>query len=110
MSGSVSYDLLGMPANEFPGWPELSPQAHAYAMASDSLEHMLRCVDYAQSTDETRYILNGVFLEFLEKELRLTATDGRRLATLSHPHKVSAPDFTAKLILPARAVQQLITR
>ena len=41
---------------------------------------MLGNVAYAQSTDETRYILNGVYFNFKDGKLALVATDGRPLA------------------------------
>ena len=41
---------------------------------------MLKSVSFAQSTDENRYILNGVYFNFSEDQLTLVATDGRRLA------------------------------
>ena len=40
---------------------------------------MLKSVSYAQSTDENRYILNGVYFNFADEKLTLVATDGRRL-------------------------------
>ncbi len=41
---------------------------------------MLKRTAYAISTDESRYVLNGVLLSFKENKLSLVATDGRRLA------------------------------
>ena len=49
---------------------------------------------YAASIDETRYNLNGVYLEVdaQRAELRMVATDGHRLA---HVDRAIGPDSTA---------------
>ena len=39
---------------------------------------------YAISTDETRYVLNGILCSFKGGSLTLVATDGRRLAMVQH--------------------------
>ena len=67
---------------------------------------MLRSVAYAQSTDETSYILNGVYFNFTEGKLTLVATDGRRLALVSKELDVPA-DGTGSIILPAKTVSEL---
>ena len=51
----------------------------------------------AASTDATRYVLNGVFIEETEKGVRATATDGRRLVTVESEDKegMTPADFPA---------------
>jgi DNA polymerase III subunit beta len=66
----------------------------------------LRKVSYAQSTDENRYILNGVYFNFADGKLTLVATDGRRLATTARGLAAEATQ-TGQLILPARTVNEL---
>jgi DNA polymerase-3 subunit beta len=68
---------------------------------------MLKSVSYAQSTDETRYILNGVYFRFEEGKLTLVATDGRRLALTSEELEIAA-DQGGSLILPAKTVAELV--
>jgi DNA polymerase-3 subunit beta len=60
---------------------------------------------YAQSTDENRYILNGVFFEFEATKLNVIATDGRRLAKSELARTGSGE--AAGLILPARTINEL---
>ena len=67
---------------------------------------MLKSVSYAQSTDENRYILNGVYFNFDDAKLILVATDGRRLAHVSKDMEV-AQDNAGNLILPAKTVGEL---
>jgi len=67
---------------------------------------MLKSVSYAQSQDETRYTLNGVYFNFKEGGLTLVATDGRRLALISKEMQVLAAG-TGAIILPAKTVSEL---
>ena len=68
---------------------------------------MLQSVAYAQSSDETRYILNGVYFSFRDAKLTLVATDGRRLALISKEMDVAA-DRAGSIILPAKTVTELL--
>ena len=67
---------------------------------------MLRKVSYAQSSDENRYILNGVFFEFAAGKLTVVATDGRRLAKCER--KIGGAEKNLALILPARTILELV--
>jgi DNA polymerase-3 subunit beta len=64
-------------------------------------------VAYAQSTDETRFILNGVYFNFKDQKLSLVATDGRRLALVSKEMETPAAKSGA-IILPAKTVNELV--
>jgi len=56
-------------------------------------------VTKAASTDETRYVLNGVYLEETEKGLKATATDGCILATVEDIDKaMGAEDFPVNVM------------
>ena len=78
----------------------------AHTLQQPELAAMLRSVAYAQSQDETRYTLNGVYFNFKEGSLALVATDGRRLALVSKEMDVPATSAGA-IILPAKTVSEL---
>jgi DNA polymerase-3 subunit beta len=70
---------------------------------------MIERTMYAASVDETRYNLNGVYLEVLEEsgQLRMVATDGHRLASVD---RVVGPDTTALasgVIVPRKGLAEL---
>jgi DNA polymerase-3 subunit beta len=73
---------MGIGKEEFPPLPEFGEEK-AYSLEQGELVSMLKSVAYAQSSDETRYILNGVYFNFKDGKLSLVATDGRRLALIS---------------------------
>ena len=105
-SGGVLYRIAGIPVEEFPALPSFEDE-RSYEFSQADLEQMLKSVCYAQSTDENRYILNGVYFSFAENKLTLVATDGRRLALISKD--VEVPETHAgNLILPAKTVAELM--
>src|SRR6266700_707516 len=88
-SGGSTFRIMGIGKDEFPPLPEFGDEK-AYALEQSELIGMLRSVSYAQSSDETRYILNGVYFNFRDGKLTLVATDGRRLAHISKEMEVPA--------------------
>jgi DNA polymerase-3 subunit beta len=103
-SGSSVFQIAGLPADQFPPISNFAGQP-TIAIDQDNLGSMLRKVSYAQSTDENRYILNGVFFEFSSGKLTLVATDGRRLAKCEQ--ELEGSEKTLALILPARTITEL---
>jgi DNA polymerase-3 subunit beta len=104
-SGGSTFKIMGIGKEEFPPLPEFGDEK-AYTLEQSELISMLRSVSYAQSTDETRYILNGVYFNFRDEKLTLVATDGRRLALIAKEMEVPAASAGA-IILPAKTVSEL---
>jgi len=75
-------------------------------MRQKDLHDGLRKTAYAISTDETRYVLNGVLFSFKENKLTLVATDGRRLAMLDIELEFPRSHET-EIIVPTKAVTEL---
>jgi DNA polymerase-3 subunit beta len=63
-------------------------------------KEMINQTVFSVSADETRYFMNGVFMEKVENKLQLVATDGRRLAFISKEFGVSIPDFKGVIVPP----------
>ncbi|HNQ96540.1 MAG TPA: DNA polymerase III subunit beta [Treponemataceae bacterium] len=55
---------------------------------------------FSVSDDETRYFMNGVFMEKQADKLQLVATDGRRLAFIAKEFATPLPDFKGVIIPP----------
>ena len=68
------------------------------------LKEMLRKVSYAISTDESRFVLNGVFVKLDGSKIILVATDGRRLALAEEEIEGSV---TGEFIVPSKATGEL---
>ncbi|HRP03884.1 MAG TPA: DNA polymerase III subunit beta [Opitutaceae bacterium] len=105
-SGGSNFRIMGMGKEEFPPLPEFGEEK-SFTVEQPELVSMLKSVAYAQSADETRYILNGVFFSFRDGKLSLVATDGRRLALIAKEMEIPA-DSAGAIILPARTVNELL--
>ncbi len=105
-SGGSHFKIMGIGAEEFPKLPD-SGDDKSFTLEQGELTTMLSNVAYAQSTDETRYILNGVYFNFKDGKLALVATDGRRLALVSKEMAVPAASAGA-IILPAKTVAEIL--
>src|ERR1044071_8566770 len=104
-SGQSFFKILGLPEEEFPPLPKFE-NAKIVTMRQKDLRDGLRKTAYAISTDETRYVLNGVLFSFKENKLTLVATDGRRLAMLDIELEFPR-SHEADIIVPTKAVTEL---
>jgi DNA polymerase-3 subunit beta len=102
--GSV-FNVVGMDSKEFPPLPELA-ESREFAISRTKLSSMLKSISYAQSINEERYMLKGVFFQLSENELSLVATDGRRLAVTSEKSS-NFDGLTGEFILPSMTVAEL---
>lgn len=111
-SGGSNFKIMGISREEFPALPEFSDD-RSFTIEQGTLAGMIKSVSYGQSSDETRYMLNGVYFNFIEPEegssgkLSLVATDGRRLAKIDHDMEVGE-GMSGSLILPAKTVSELV--
>lgn len=104
-SGGSLFKIMGIGSEEFPPLPTFENRK-VFELAQDEIVNMLKSVSYAQSTDENRYILNGVYFNFADEKLTLVATDGRRLGLTGLELEVSEKN-AGSLILPAKTVAEL---
>lgn len=105
-SGAAHYKIVGMAPEEFPRLPK-AEAAHPVSVSGATLLEMIKKTQFAISSDETRYVLNGVYFEPREKGLvRMVATDGHRLALVE---RELAGDFKLKggVIVPRKGLFEL---
>lgn len=60
------------------------------------------------STEEARYYLCGVFLEYKNQHLKATATNGHILCSMDWELDSESPDGEFNVICPAQAVKDLV--
>ena len=79
-SGKSVFKIVGMEAREFPQFPKFDGKGLS-TMPAVTIREMIERTIFSVSTDETRYSLNGVYIEEgVEGKVRMVATDGHRLA------------------------------
>jgi len=104
-SGKSIFKIVGMDAREFPQFPKCYDQGLSTTTAS-SLRGMIERTIFAVSTDETRYSLNGVFVEQgAAGKVRMVATDGHRLAF--EERELGSLGLAKGVILPRKGVGEL---
>jgi DNA polymerase-3 subunit beta len=100
--GGSQFKLASLSGEDFPPLPKME-ESQSLILPSPALISLLRDVAYAQSSDEHRPILNGIYVHCEGGKLSLVATDGRRLAVASRPAAGKIRPF----ILPANTVGEL---
>lgn len=104
-SGSSYFKIRGLAAEEFPPKPSFKEERKV-ALPQEKIRGMLKKTAFAISTDESRYVLNGIFFSLKEHKLTMVATDGRRLALVDEEIDLPA-NSQAEFIVPAKAVNEL---
>lgn len=103
--GQSFFKILGLPEEEFPPLPKFD-DTRTFTISQQLLRDALKKTSYAISTDETRYVLNGILFSFKENKLTLVATDGRRLGLVDL--EVEFPrSQEVEIIVPTKAVTEL---
>ena len=103
---SVKFEVLGLPAADFPVLPSGSGEA-LVRIDGGLLRTMIRQTSFAVSTDETRPFLTGVYLIAEGNTSQLVATDGGRLALR---RAQISPEIRTKVaaIVPGKTMAELI--
>jgi DNA polymerase-3 subunit beta len=108
-SGRSRFTLQALPATDF---PDLAAGTldHSFSLPASDLRRLIEKTQFAISTEETRYYLNGIYLHTVEVDgetrLRAVATDGHRLARIEMPAGAGAAGMPG-LIVPRKAVSEI---
>ena len=95
-----------LPSDDFPKRKALA-NAVAFGIPSDALARLFGACRIAQSSEESRYYLCGVFVHVADDKLRAAATDGHRLVRA----EADLPDGAAgmnDIIVPSKAVGHIL--
>lgn len=110
-SGKALFNIVGLPADEFPHFPKPGREQLLDIPAED-LREMVEKTFFSVSTDESKYNLSGIYVKYFQEAgrqlLRFVATDGHRLALAQRPiASVGGEDFARGVILPRKGVIEL---
>lgn len=103
--GPSFFKIIGLGEDEFPPLPQFE-DATEFKIEQSVLHDAIKKTSYAISTDETRYVLNGIYVAFNEGKMTFVATDGRRLAMVENDLEYPASHET-QIIIPSKAVGEL---
>lgn len=106
-SGKSKYNLPCIEASEFPNLSE-GELGEEIEIDAEKLVKMIDKTRFAISSDETRYYLNGLYLQAMKTddnfELRTIATDGHRLALSFLSAQLKTP---FGVIIPKKSVAEI---
>ena len=108
-SGRSKFSLQCLPQSDFPDLTAGS-FSHTFRLKAADLKMLIDRTQFAISTEETRYYLNGIFFHTIESggdlKLRAVATDGHRLAR-ADVEAPSGSEGMPGIIIPRKTVGEL---
>jgi DNA polymerase-3 subunit beta len=108
-AGRSRFSLQTLPESDFPDLAA-GDMAHKFALASSDLRRLIAKTQFAISTEETRYYLNGIYLHTAGSgknlKLRAVATDGHRLAQVDLDAPAGAAGMPG-VIVPRKTVGEV---
>ena len=104
-AGKSRFTLQTLPAEDFPRLAKPAGEVARFSMSQKALRRLLGLVQYAMAQQDIRYYLNGLLMVVEEKQLKLVATDGHRLAYASLELKADLP--RQEVIVPRKTVLEL---
>lgn len=96
-SQDISFQLNSIGADKFPELPDVKEDNY-FELPQKQFIEMISQTIFSISDDETRYFMNGVFLEKFDSRLIMVGTDGRRLSFIGSD--TEAPEFSGVIIPP----------
>jgi DNA polymerase-3 subunit beta len=103
--GASFYKINGLSAEEFPPMPKFKDDKKV-TLPQATVKGMMKKTSFAISTDEARYVLNGIYISLKDHKMTMVATDGRRLALVDEEVDVTESS-QGEFIVPAKAVAEL---
>jgi DNA polymerase III subunit beta len=108
-AGRSRFTLQTLPESDFPDLAA-GDMTHKFTLAASDLKRLIDKTQFAISTEETRYYLNGIYLHVAgaakSQTLRAVATDGHRLAQTDLPVPAGAAGMPG-IIVPRKTVTEV---
>jgi DNA polymerase III subunit beta len=108
-AGRSRFTLQTLPESDFPDLAA-GEMTHSFKLAAADLKRLIDKTQFAISTEETRYYLNGIYLHTAgtakAATLRAVATDGHRLAQVELPLPEGAAGMPG-IIVPRKTVGEV---
>jgi len=109
-SGRSRFMLQALPESDFPDLAA-GDLPHRFTLTAADLKRLIEKTQFAISTEETRYYLNGIYLHTIDAGgsivMRAVATDGHRLARVEIPAPNGSEGMPG-VIVPRKAVAEIV--
>jgi DNA polymerase-3 subunit beta len=104
----AQFSLKTIASEQFPQLPDID-DSKFFAIPLADFRYMIGQTVFAVSDDETRYFMNGVYLERVQDGLVMVATDGKRLAYIKRGIVEGIPEFRG-IIIPPKLLSIILHR
>ena len=98
------FNLKGLPGKEYAQVPDIAND-YVFKIDQKIIKNMIRKVITSASNDDTRYVLNGIMMNARKDNLKMVATDGRRLSLVSCP--IKGPASEKNVIVSKRVLSEM---
>ncbi|SUZ65309.1 uncharacterized protein METZ01_LOCUS18163 [marine metagenome] len=105
-SKNFHADFATISALDFPEL-EIKEETNSLSISSSALQRLLNKTAFCMASQDVRYYLNGLLVEYKGGEVNAVATDGHRLALATSPLDKTSPIDGERQILPRKAVLEL---
>lgn len=104
-SDKTKTKLVGTPVDEYPNLPTFTPNTKFITVNPKIFADAVAKIAFAASSDETRPVFTGVYLNYSDGQLVMAASDGFRLSEV----KIEAKGEIEKLniIIPAKVLLEV---
>ncbi len=99
LAKKIDFQLRCIPADKYPELARVAENLYFDFPQKDFIEMVSKTL-FAVSDDETRYFMNGIFVEKRDDMLVMVATDGRRLAHISRRIPVPLENLKGVILPP----------
>ncbi len=108
LSGHAQFKLVGLPKEEYPSLPDVAEEG-MITIEGATLRDMIKKTLYSVGENDTRYVLNGLFVHMSPVKngltIRMVGTDGHRLSMIDRV--VDAKHKEESMIVPKKAMLEL---
>ena len=106
MCGNAKYEIMGLPADEFPNLPEIESD-HTLKLPQNMLKSMISQTIFAISTNDNKPVHTGSLFEIENGILNVVSVDGFRLAIRTEQLKNSSIDDAFSFIVPGHTLKEI---
>ena len=105
-SGQSFFKIVGIGKEDFPTLAQ-PPEDKFISIPGNVLSELINKTNFAITSDDNRYFLNGARMELTETDFKMVATDGHRLAYASLK-RTGKKKETASVVVPKKTLVELL--
>jgi DNA polymerase III subunit beta len=105
--GKSVFSVFGIKYEDFPQIPSLIESSQSFVIKKEILKDMIRKTIFSVSYDETRYVLNGIFMDVTKNQVTMVSTNGKRISLVKNNCETELKN-KQKIIIPTKSVNNLV--